>query len=217
MYVTEKAQIIGLNNEFISSPRIDNLSMVFSSIESIIDSENDNSINIAACFDNEEIGSTTKQGADSTLLFQILERICLSLSKSKEEFYSILNNSFLISADGAHALHPNAPEKNDITNLPIVNKGIAIKYSAKQSYATDSISSSIFKQICTKADVSCQNFVNRSDQPGGKTLGPIANKYLAIKAIDVGVPMLSMHSTRELMGVTDLTDSIKIFTTFYNK
>ncbi|MEA1974449.1 MAG: M18 family aminopeptidase [Bacillota bacterium] len=217
LYVTEKANTVGLDKEFISSPRIDNLSMVFSSVKALINSENSESINMIACFDNEEIGSTTKQGADSTLFHQILERIMFALNIKNEKMYKVLNNSFMISADGAHAVHPNVVEKNDITNFPVVNSGIAIKVSAKQSYATDSISSSIFKRICNQAEVSFQTFINRSDERGGKTLGPIAGKYLPIRAIDVGVPMLSMHSARELMGKNDFIDSIKIFNAFFKK
>ncbi|BEP29837.1 M18 family aminopeptidase [Helicovermis profundi] len=215
LYVTEKAETVGLTEEFISSPRIDNLSMVFSSFEALINSKNSKGINIAVGFDNEEIGSTTKQGADSTIFRQIVERILLALEVKEEDKYNLFNKSFMISADGAHAVHPNVIEKNDITNFPLVNSGIAVKVSAKQSYATDSISSAIFSQICEKADVPFQKFVNRSDEPGGKTLGPIAGKYLPIKTIDVGLPMLSMHSARELMGAKDLIESIKIFKTFF--
>jgi aspartyl aminopeptidase len=215
LYVVEQGQVVGLNKEFISSPRIDNLAMVYSSIEALIDSKHDDGINMAACFDNEEIGSTTKQGADSTLLQQVIDRIGIALHKEPVQLYQMMTKSFMISADGAHAAHPNAMESNDITNYPVVNNGVTIKVSAKQSYATDGISSAIFQQLCQKAQVPYQMFVNRSDVPGGKTLGPIATKYLPIKAVDIGVPMLSMHATRELMGVSDFEDTIKVFKIFY--
>ncbi|MCF8020094.1 MAG: M18 family aminopeptidase [Vallitaleaceae bacterium] len=215
MYVTEKGQVIGLDQSFISAPRIDNLAMVYSSVTALIESSHYDGISMAACFDNEEIGSTSKQGADSDLLHQIIKRIGHSLNGSPEQIYRLLDQSFMISADGAHATHPNATTSCDITNFPVLNKGITIKISAKQNYATDSVTSGIFQQLCHKAEVPYQRFVNRSDIPGGKTLGPIATKYLPIKAVDVGVPMLAMHATRELMGVKDLEDIIKVFKVFY--
>ena len=215
LYALEKTIEVGVESEFISSPRIDNLSMVYASIEGLINSEKNDSISVAACFDNEEIGSTTKQGADSLLFKNILDRILISLNVEEEERYNVYNRSFVISADGAHAVHPNVVEKNDITNFPIMNSGIAIKISARQSYSTDSITASIFKSICEKAGVNVQYFVNRSDERGGQTLGPISAKYLPIKSVDIGLPMLSMHSVRELMGKGDFEDSIKIFKTFY--
>lgn len=215
VYLAERAQLIGVNEEFISSPRLDNLSMVYASIISLIHSSNEDSINIAVCFDNEEIGSRTKQGADSLLLNNILERISLGLNKTMPQHYRMFEDSFVISADAAHAVHPNSPEKHDPTNKPCINKGVVIKLSSNQSYMTDCESTAIFQQICEKASVPYQKFVNRSDSVGGKTLGPISTSYLPIKGVDVGVPMLAMHSVRELMGTDDLYDMVKVFNCFY--
>ena len=216
VYVRESGMMIGSRNGLASVPRVDNLSMVFASIEALLASETTEGINVAACFDNEEIGSTTKQGADSMLLAHILERVDIALNRLESMRHRSMNASFMISADGAHGVHPNSPEKNDVTNFPILGKGIAVKVSAKQSYSTDGYTSAVLKQLCEKAGVPYQILVNRSDQPGGKTLGPIATKYLPIKAVDMGIPMLAMHSARELFHSSDLEDCIKLFTTYYS-
>ena len=215
VYVQERGSRIGKDQDLISAPRVDNQSSVYTSIEALIDSEPYKGISMAACFDNEEIGSATKQGADSMLLLQILERIGISLGKVKDQLYRMIDQTFLVSADGAHALHPNYEEKNDPTNLPIINKGIVIKVSARQSYTTDGISGGIFKGLCEENDVNYQYLVNRSDILGGKTLGQMVAKYVPIKGVDVGIPMLGMHSARELFGEKDFDDLIKVFKCFY--
>lgn len=215
IYLAEKAQIIGSNQSLLSAPRIDNLAMVFASIESIIHSENESGINMAVCFDNEEIGSTTLQGADSSVLAMITEKIMHAYNKTNEQYQRMLFNSFMISADGAHAWHPNAPEKNDPTNKAILNGGLVIKQSAKKAYTSDCETVGAILHLSEKVGIKIQKYVNHSNVPGGMTLGPIVNKYLPFKAVDVGIPMLAMHSARELMGVHDFEDSIKLFTTFY--
>lgn len=216
VYVKESGIAIGKDRDLISAPRIDNQSSVYASIQSLIESNPQTGISLAACFDNEEIGSTTKQGADSMLLTQILKRISIALNMTEEEMYRMYDDSFYISADGAHALHPNAADKSDPTNEAVINRGIAIKLSAKQSYASDGISAGIFKSMCEANGLRYQYLVNRSDIPGGRTLGPLVSKYLPIKGVDVGLPMLAMHSARELCGAEDLKDMIAIFRFFYN-
>lgn len=214
VYLAEDGILTGVNEEFISGPRLDDLSMVYASIEAIIDSIHEDGVNIAVCFDNEEIGSMTKQGADSNLLEIVTKKISKGLSKNN--YFGMLTNSFMISADGAHGLHPNYPEKNDPTNKPVVNKGITIKINASKRYASDAESIGVFQQLCQEEKVNIQKFVNRSDLTGGITLGSIATKYLPIQVVDVGVPMLAMHSSREIMGVNDFIDSLKIFKKFFN-
>lgn len=215
LYEYEKGSIIGLNNEFISSSRLDDLAMVHAGISAISRNSSVQATNVIVCFDNEEVGSSTKQGADSNMLVDILERITISLHKNREEFFRAISKSFIISADNAHAVHPNSPEKNDPTNKPYINKGPVIKISASQSYTTDSNSDAVYELICEKANVSIQKFVNRSDARGGSTIGPISSTHLNIRSVDMGSPTLAMHSIRELGGVLDHFYVTKSFEEFY--
>ncbi len=215
IYCYEEGVLIGAKGEYMSCPRIDDLSMVYAATQAIIDADHTEGINLAAFMDNEEIGSMTKQGADSVLLSTILEKIRIGLKRTPDQFIRQLQDSFIISADGAHALHPNYGEKNDITSKPVMNKGITIKISGSRSYSSEVESIGALQQLCDQAGIAYQKFVNHSDQRGGATLGPIMNKYLPIYAVDMGVPMLSMHSTREIMGKQDFLDSIDLFKTFY--
>lgn len=215
LYEYEKGSIIGPNEEFISSSRLDNLSMAHASLHGIINARGKNGINISCIFDNEEVGSSTKQGADSNMLINLLERICISLGKDREEFLSSLNSSFMISADLAHALHPNIIEKHDPTNRPVMGNGPVIKISANQAYTSDAFSSGVYKNICDKCGVKYQQFVNRSDERGGSTIGPISATHLDINSVDVGSPILSMHSIRELGSVEDHYNIYKTFVEFY--
>ncbi len=215
LYEFEKGSIIGLNDEFISSGRLDDLIMVHSGIKALVNTEVGNSTNVMVCFDNEEVGSTTKQGADSPMLSIILDRISLSLGKNKEDHYRALSKSFIISCDLGHALHPNYGEKSDPVNRPIINKGPIIKSSASQSYTSDAVSTAIYKNICEKAEVPVQVFVNRSDEKGGSTIGPISSSHININSVDMGLAILSMHSVRELAGIEDYIYAIKSFEKFY--
>jgi aspartyl aminopeptidase len=215
LYEYEKGSVIGLNNEFISSGRLDDLAMVHAGIKALTNSATGKSINITACFDNEEVGSSTKQGADSEFLASILERISLCLGKSREDFYRALAKSFMISADLAHAVHPNVGEKHDPVNRPVINKGPVIKISASQSYTTDSVSGAVYEELCKRAGVPVQKFVNRSDERGGSTIGPISSTHLHIRSVDMGTPILAMHSVRELGGVKDHMYVLKSFEEFY--
>lgn len=215
LYEFEKGSIVGLNQEFISSGRLDDLAMVHSSVKAIVNTKRSAGVNVCVCFDNEEVGSSTKQGADSPMLSVILERIAMSLGLDREDYFRALSNSFIISADLAHAVHPNCGEKADPVLRPMINKGPVIKVSASQSYTSDSVSTAIYSEICRKAKVPVQKFTNRSDERGGSTIGPISSNHLAIKSVDMGTPILSMHSIRELGGVQDHTYVIKSFEEFY--
>ncbi|SHK35639.1 aspartyl aminopeptidase [Hathewaya proteolytica DSM 3090] len=216
MYETEKGCIMGLNQEFISCSRLDDLQMVHAGIIALINSNDSHTTNVMICYDNEEIGSMTKQGADSELVPQILERICICLGKEREDYFRALGKSYLISADNAHAVHPANVAKHDPTNRPMINKGPVIKVSAKQKYTTDADSSAVYEMICKKAQVPYQKFVNRSDEPGGSTIGPISAAHLNIRSVDIGNPTLSMHSIREMAGVEDHLNVYKSFVEFYN-
>ena len=215
VYCCEEGMLVGLKEEFVSCPRIDDLSMVYAAMEALVASDNNSGINIAAFMDNEEVGSMTKQGADSVLLSSILEKIHAGIEGIDQRSECQVKDYFVISADGAHGLHPNYAEKNDITNKPVMNKGITIKISGSRSYASEVETIAAFQQLCNKAGVKYQKFVNHSDQRGGTTLGPLLSKYLPVHVVDVGVPMLAMHSTRELMGKQDFLDSIEVFRTFF--
>jgi aspartyl aminopeptidase len=215
LYEFEKGTIMGLNDEFISSARLDDLAMVHAGITAIAGSAASKSTNVMVCFDNEEVGSTSKQGADSQLLSSILERIVLSMEGEREDFFRAISKSFMISADLAHAVHPNVGEKHDPQNRPLINKGPVIKISANMRYTTDSNSSAAYAGICAKAGVPVQWFVNRSDEPGGSTIGPISSSHLHMRSVDMGTPILAMHSVRELGGVLDHTYVTRSFEEFY--
>lgn len=216
LYEYEKGCIMGLSEEFISTPRLDDLSMVHAGIKALIDSKVTSGTNVMVCFDNEEVGSTTKQGADSNLLAHLLERIVLNLGGDKEDYFRALTKSFMISADLAHAVHPNSPEKHDPINKPVINKGPVIKVSANQKYTSDADSVAVYVAICEKAGVPYQKFVNRSDAAGGSTIGPINSSHLHIRSVDMGSPILAMHSVRELGGVMDHYYTTKSFEEFFN-
>ncbi|MEG2892069.1 MAG: M18 family aminopeptidase [Clostridium sp.] len=216
LYGVEKGSIIGFNKEFISSSRLDNLSMVHSSLYALINSSKCSGVKVIACFDNEETGSATKQGGDSRLLSNTLERIVLSLGGDREGFLMAINNSFMISADLAHAIHPNRPEKHDPVLHPMMNKGPVIKVAASGSYTTDSYSSGVYESICKNANIPYQKFCNRSDSRGGSTLGPISSTHLEIDTIDMGSPLLAMHSIRELAGVDDHLYTTQSLVAFFN-
>ncbi|MBV4417889.1 M18 family aminopeptidase [Clostridium tyrobutyricum] len=216
LYEVEKGKIMGADSEFISSGRLDDLSMVYSGIKSICNTKPQKTTNIMVCFDNEEVGSTTKQGADSPMLSSILERISINLGKDKDEFYRSIAKSFIISCDLGHALHPNYQEKADPVNRPIINKGPIIKISASQSYTTDGVSGAIYREVCGNAGIPVQTFVNRSDERGGSTIGPISSSHVNIMSVDMGLAILSMHSIRELGGVKDYIYALRSFKEFYD-
>lgn len=216
LYEVEKGCLTGLNEEFISSGRLDDMWMVYAGIKALVDSKANKSTKVMVCIDNEEIGSLTPQGANSALLLNILERITLALGKDREGLHRALSNSIMISADLAHAVHPNAEEKHDPTNRPVLGNGPVLKTAASGSYSTDSYNAAIFEGICKSAEVPYQKFFNRSDVRGGTTIGPITSSLLTIPVMDMGAPLLSMHSIRELAAVKDNYYIIKLFTEFFN-
>lgn len=216
LYECAEGAFVGLNKELISAGRLDDLWMVFAGLKALTESKQIKSTKVLAALDNEEIGSLTQQGANSNILENILERITLGLGKNREEFRRAVSGSVMISSDLAHAVHPNNPEKCDPTNRPILGGGPVLKIAASGSYSSDSYAGSIFKAVCSKAGVPCQTFVNRSDMRGGTTIGPITAGKLNIPVIDMGAPLLSMHSIRELASVKDNEYTIKAFTEFFN-
>ncbi|MBD5221341.1 MAG: M18 family aminopeptidase [Bacteroidales bacterium] len=218
LYPTEKASLTGVNSEYLQSGRIDDLEMAFGALQALLDSldTETKSTRVLAVFDNEETGSGTKQGAHSPVLRNILERICISVEpESREAFFRSLANSFMISADDAHAWHPNYNEKFDPTNHPVIGGGPAIKINANCKYMTDGDAAAVFAEICRKAGVKCQYFVNHSDVAGGSTLGNILTGQMDIRGMDMGNPVWAMHSAIETCGVADHEAAVGAFTTFY--
>ena len=216
LYNRMRGTKIGANSEYISSPRLDDLECAYASLSAFLSETNSNSASVYCVFDNEEVGSGTKQGADSTLLYDVLRRINMCLGNSEEDYYKLIASSFMISADNAHALHPNYSDKSDPTNKVYINDGIVIKYNANQKYTTDAVSASIFKSICDSVNVPYQTFTNRSDILGGSTLGNISNAHVSLNTIDIGLAQLAMHSTYETAGAKDVTYLIDALKAFYN-
>ncbi|WP_294389410.1 M18 family aminopeptidase [uncultured Clostridium sp.] len=216
LYEYEKGMLIGMNEELISSGRFDDLWMVYAGIKALVDSKENVATKVMICIDNEEIGSLTAEGANSTLLNNILERIALGLGKDREGYYRALANSIMISADLAHAVHPNLGDKHDPTNRPVLEGGPVLKIAASGSYSTDSFNGAVFAGICEAAGVPFQKFVNRSDVRGGTTIGPVTAANLTIPVIDMGAPVLGMHSIRELASVKDNYYTVKAFTEFFS-
>lgn len=204
VYCMQEPTVFGMEEEFLLSPRLDNLTSVQALLTGLIEGKQSRGINVIALFDHEEIGSRTKQGAGSLLLLHVLEKICDSFGKNLAQTRESLYESFLLSVDVAHGLHPNKTGKMDITNKPVLGGGLCIKEASSQSYATDCEAIAIVEQICQKAGISYQKFVNRSDMPGGGTLGSIASSILPIPTVDIGVPILAMHSAVETMGRKDM-------------
>lgn len=215
LYEYEKGMLIGMNEELISSGRFDDLWMVYAGIKALVDSRENEATKVMICIDNEEIGSLTAEGADSTLLNNILERITLGLGKDREGYYRTLANSIMISADLAHAVHPNLGDKHDPTNRPVLEGGPVLKIAASGSYSTDSFNGAVFAGVCEAAGVPFQKFVNRSDVRGGTTIGPVTAANLTIPVIDMGAPVLGMHSIRELASVKDNYYTVKAFIEFF--
>ena len=218
LYATEKGCLLGANEEFMSSPKIDNLASVYTGLIGLLEAEeNQDRINIFVAFDNEEIGSATKQGADSNYLLNTLERISLALGLSRGDFLQMLESSYILSADAAHAAHPAHLGKTDPTNRGKINEGISIKISAKQKYTSDGYSIAVIKQLIEGTEIQIQPFVNESNELGGSTIGPISSTHLDIDGVDLGVPMLAMHSVRELCGIFDVFYLKELAKEFFSK
>ncbi len=216
VYCAEKGQLVGAEEELISCPRIDDTSMVYAAMQALIAGEPKTGIAAALFVDHEEIGSMSRQGADSMNFSWLLEKMRQGLNIEQPAWSSCLLRSFFISADGAHACHPAYAEKCDPTNRPKINQGIVIKLSGNKAYASEAFSAGALQQVCDLAGVSYQKFVNHADVPGGRTIGSLISKYLPVPIVDTGLPMLAMHSARELAGKQDMEDMIKMMTTFYS-
>lgn len=206
----QDGKLWGAAEEFVSAPKLDDLECAYTSLRGFLEAENKESVNVYCCFDNEEVGSGTKQGALSTFLSDVLHRI-----SDQERYYQAVAASFLVSCDNAHAVHPNHPEKTDAINCCFLNKGIVIKESANQKYTTDAVGRAVFTAICERAGVPHQTFANRSDSPGGSTLGNLSNTQVSLNAVDIGLAQLAMHSSYETAGSKDVAYGIRALKAFY--
>ena len=213
----QDARIWGWADEFISTPKLDDLACAYTSLQAFLGAENAHDVSVFCCFDNEEVGSETKQGAMSTFLADALRRINGSLGFDDESYHRALAASMLVSCDNAHAVHPNHAEKCDARSQVVLNGGIVIKEAANQHYCTDAFSRAVFQAICDDADVPTQAFANKSDMAGGSTLGNLSNMQASMHAVDVGLPQLAMHSSYETGGVRDVMYAIRALTAFYER
>lgn len=208
--------MFGADREFLASPHLDDLQCAFASLKGFLAAEPKESVAVHCVYDNEEVGSGTKQGAASTFLKDILHRINAGMGRTEEEYLTALASSFMVSADNAHAIHPNHTDMADPTSRPYLNQGIVIKYSANQKYCTDAVSAAAFKTICEKAEVPYQVFLNRSDILGGSTLGNISGTQAALNTVDIGLPQLAMHSSYETAGGRDTAYLIEAARVLYS-
>lgn len=218
LYPLEAASLAGASQEYFQSGRIDDLSMAFASLEALLQEAGHDSdaVRVMAVFDNEETGSGTKQGAHAPTLRALMERICLSLyADNPQAMYQAVASSFMISADDAHAWHPNYNEKHDPTNHPVIGGGPVVKINANCKYMTDADGAAVFRALCADAGVSCQYFVNHADVAGGSTLGNILTSQLDLRGVDMGCAIWAMHSARETAGVSDYTDTVRVFARFF--
>lgn len=215
LYNRTPGAVWGADGEFFSCPRIDDLECAYTTLQAFLDAAPAGHVNVFAMLDNEEVGSGTKQGADSTLLSDALARIAAALGMDGEQARAAIASSFMVSADNAHAVHPNHPEKYDANNRAFLNAGVVVKHNANQKYTTDAVSAAIFGEICRRAGVPVQTFVNRSDILGGSTLGNIANAHVSMNTVDIGLPQLAMHSCYETAGTRDLAYMIDAMRAFY--
>ena len=212
LYVRQKAAVWGLENDFISAPALDDLMCAWCCAQGFLEAENGSNVQVLCVFDSEEVGSSSLQGAGSDLLQSLLERICAACDWDLKR---MLANSFMVSADNAHAIHPNHPEFADPANAPVLNGGVVLKFNANQRYTTDGISSAIFRKICGKAEVPVQTYCNRADLPGGSTLGNISLCHVSVPSVDIGLPQLAMHSCYETSGVRDAESLIGAMKCYY--
>lgn len=217
IYVAEEPIYLGMEGELLQSPRLDNLTSVYALLDGISEESCENGVNMAVFFDHEEIGSRSKQGAASLLLRDILTRVVMALGADYEEAQQVMYRSMLLSVDVAHATHPNQVGRMDPTNRPVLNGGFCIKEASSQSYATDCEAVAVLQQLCDREGIAYQKFVNRADMPGGSTLGAIASALLPVPAVDIGVPILAMHSAKELMGKTDIDSLVQCMRAWYTR
>ena len=212
LYIRQKASVWGLENEYVSSAALDDLECAWGCTQGFLNAAESNAIPVLCVFNNEEVGSSSSEGADSNLLSGLLERICEALNL---DLYRMLAQSFMVSADNAHALHPNHPELADPSNAPILGAGVVLKFNAAQRYCTDGVSAAIFRKVCAKADVPVQTYCNRADLPGGSTLGNISLHHVSVPTADIGLPQLAMHSSYETAAVKDAHFLVDAMAAFY--
>lgn len=213
LYNRAKGTVFGAEEEFIASPKLDDLECAFSAVTAFMQAKNSENCSICVVFDNEEVGSMTRQGADSTLLADVIERICKAAGKDAEQSRMAVQNGMLLSADNAHAVHPNYTEKADPTSRCYMNGGVVVKHATR--YATDGVTAAVFHRICEKAGVPTQDFYNHSSNPGGGTLGLISGTHISIPTVDIGLAQLSMHSPYESAGRDDITHMVNAMKAFY--
>ena len=212
LYVRQRSSVWGMEQEFISSAALDDLECVWGCTRGFLKAAPSEMVPVLCVFDSEEVGSGSVQGAGSTLLTDVLERICHGLGWNLKR---MLAQSFMVSADNAHALHPNHPELADPTNAPVLGGGVVIKRSASLSYCTDGVSEAVFRKICEKAGVNTQSYRNRADISGGSTLGRISLAHVSVPTVDIGLAQLAMHSCYETAAVSDAAELIKAMTAYY--
>ncbi len=217
LYCRQEGKVWGANDEFLSAPRLDDLQCAFCAIKALLNAKNESKICMSVIFDNEEVGSGTKQGALSTFLAHTLRRIGIVCNKSEEEMLMVNANTTMISADNGHAVHPNYPEKADITNRPVLGKGILIKYSANQKYTTDAFSGATVRKICDDADIPYQIYHNNSDVLGGSTLGNLSTMQLSVPCADIGAAMLAMHSPYETTSCEQTEGLLRFMSEYFGK
>ena len=217
LYARTPGSVWGAQNEFFSCPRIDDLECAYTSAAAFLASEAVGHINVLAVLDNEEVGSGSKQGADSTFLTDVLTRAGAALGATDGEIRAAIAASFMASADNAHAVHPNHPEKYDAQNRTFMNGGVVIKHNANQKYTTDAVSCAVFSSLCAMAGVPVQHFANRSDMLGGSTLGNIANRHASMNTVDIGLAQLAMHSSYETAGCADVEYMVRALTSLYSR
>ena len=213
LYLRETASLWGMNEEFLSAAALDDLACAWCCTQGFLQATPHGHIPVLCVFDSEEVGSSSAQGAASDLLEGTLERICDALSLP---LHQMLSKSFMLSADNAHALHPNHPELSDSTNAPLLGGGVVLKFNANQRYTTDGYTAAVFRKVCQQADVAMQSYYNRADLPGGSTLGNISLSHVSVPTADIGLPQLAMHSCYETIGVQDVSDMVKIMTVYYS-
>jgi len=216
LYPRTPATRIGAEEELIAASRLDDLQCVFGCMQGFLAAKESDSLPVLAVFHNEEVGSGTRQGADSTFLTDVLKRVNMALGRSDEDYLTAVANSFQVSADNAHAIHPAHPEYADAGEFPVLNGGIVVKYNAAQHYTTDAVSDAVFRQICEEVGVPVQRYSNRADLPGGSTLGNISTAHLSVHSVDIGLPQLAMHASYEVAGVKDTEYLIQAMTAFYS-
>ena len=217
LYPRTPGTLLGAEEEFVASPRLDDLQCVFGCLRGFLAAEDSASVPVLCVFNNEEVGSGTMQGADSTFLTDVLERVSGGLGQSGEEYRAALANSFLVSADNAHAVHPAHPEYADPGEAPVLNGGVVLKYNANQRYTTDGVSAAVFRQVCREAGVPVQRYSNRADLPGGSTLGNISTAHLSVYSVDIGLPQLAMHAAYEVAGTQDTAYLVRAMTAYFGR